>query len=139
MLNYIFFTAVDRDLPRVMTHERGGTWHDISSRELYARVHHTARQMQQWGIAKGDRVALIAENLFEWAIADCSCLLLGVADVPLYPTLTAEQTEFMLQNSGARAIFLSTQRQLEKILSIRSRSEEHTSELQSPVHLVCRL
>jgi long-chain acyl-CoA synthetase len=106
-----------------MTYERGGTWHDISSRELYARVHHTARQMQQWGIAKGDRVALIAENRFEWAIADWACLLLGVVDVPIYPTLTAEQTEFMLQNSGARAIFLSTQRQLEKILSIRSRTQ----------------
>jgi long-chain acyl-CoA synthetase len=105
-----------------MTYERGGTWHEISSRELYARVYHTAKQIRQWGFAKGDRVALIAENRFEWAITDWACLLLGVVDVPIYPTLTAEQTEFMLDNSGARAIFVSTHKQLEKILSIRART-----------------
>lgn len=105
-----------------MSYERGGVWHDISSRELYARVFHTARQIQRWGIGKGDRVALIAENRFEWAITDWACLVLGVVDVPIYPTLTAEQTEFMIENSGARAIFVSTQKQLEKVLSIRART-----------------
>lgn len=109
-----------------MSYERAGAWHDISSRELYTRVYHTARQLQQWGIAKGDRVALIAENRFEWAITDWACLLLGVVDVPVYPTLTSEQTEFMLENSGARAIFVSTVKQLEKVLSIRARTRlEH--------------
>ncbi|HVH87588.1 MAG TPA: long-chain fatty acid--CoA ligase [Terriglobales bacterium] len=102
-----------------MCYERGGVWHDISSRELYARVYHTARQLQQWGISKGDRVALIAENRFEWAVADWACLLIGAVDVPIYPTLTAEQTEFILKNSGARSIFLSTHKQLDKILSIK--------------------
>ncbi len=105
-----------------MTYERGGTWHEIGSRELYTRVYQTARQIQQWGIRKGDRVALIAENRFEWAVTDWACLLLGVVDVPIYPTLTAEQTEFMLENSGARAIFVSTEKQLEKVLSIRART-----------------
>jgi len=105
-----------------MSHERAGAWHDISSRELYARVFHTARQIQEWGIGKGDRVALIAENRFEWAIVDWACLLIGAVDVPIYPTLTAEQTEFMLENSGARAIFVSTQKQLEKIVTIRGRT-----------------
>ena len=102
-----------------MSYERAGAWRDISSRELYTRVYHTARQLQEWGISKGDRVALIAENRFEWAIADWACLLIGAVDVPIYPTLTAEQTEFMLENSGARAIFVSTQKQFEKIISIR--------------------
>jgi long-chain acyl-CoA synthetase len=109
-----------------MSYERAGAWHDISSRELYTRVYHTARQLQQWGIVKGDRVALIAENRFEWAIVDWACLLIGAVDVPIYPTLTAEQTEFMLENSGARAIFVSTQKQLEKIVTIRGRTQlEH--------------
>ena len=109
-----------------MSYERAGTWHDISSQKLYTRVYHTARQLQQWGIGKDDRVALIAENRFEWAIVDWACLLMGAVDVPIYPTLTAEQTEFMLENSGARAIFLSTEKQLAKILSIRARTRlEH--------------
>jgi long-chain acyl-CoA synthetase len=103
-----------------MSYEAAGTWHDISSSELYARVIRTARQFQKWGISQGDRVALIAENRFEWAIVDWACLLTGVVDVPIYPTLTAEQTSFILKNSGARAIFVSTQKQLDKVLSLKS-------------------
>src|SRR5580765_7251909 len=109
-----------------MTFEREGVWHDISSRELYARVYHVAEQLRAWQIRKGDRVALISENRFEWAITDWACLLLGVVDVPIYPTLTAEQTAFVLKNSGARAIFLSTRKQLDKVLSIRRETQlEH--------------
>lgn len=103
-----------------MSYERGGGWYDISSREMYARVYHTARQLQSWGIRKGDRVALLGENRFEWAVTDWACLLLGAVDVPIYPTLTAEQAAFILKNSGARVIVLSTQKQLDKILPIKS-------------------
>jgi len=119
-LNEIFFLAVDRDLPRVMSYQSQGQWHGISSRELYSFVYHTAKQLQSWGIGKGDRVALLAENRFEWAIADWACLLTGAVDVPIYPTLTAEQGAFILKNSGARVMVLSTEKQLEKILSIKS-------------------
>jgi len=109
-----------------MSFERGGTWYDISSREMYARGYHVATQLKRWQIQKGDRVALIAENRFEWAITDWACLLTGVVDVPIYPTLTAEQTAFVLKNSGARAIFLSTQKQLDKVLSIKGETQlEH--------------
>jgi len=125
-LNDIFFVAVDRELSRVMSFERGGTWNDISSRGLYTRVYHVAEQLRAWQIRKGDRVALISENRFEWAVTDWACLLLGVVDVPIYPTLTAEQTAFVLKNSGARAIFLSTRKQLDKVLSIRQEAQlEH--------------
>jgi len=109
-----------------MSFERGGNWTDISSRELYTRVYHAAEQLRAWQIRKGDRVALISENRFEWAVTDWACLLLGVVDVPIYPTLTAEQTAFVLKNSGARAIFLSTRKQLDKVLSIRHETQlEH--------------
>ena len=109
-----------------MSYERGGVWYDISSREMYTRVYHTAKQLQAWGIQKDDRVALLAENRFEWAVTDWACLLIGAVDVPIYPTLTAEQIAFILKNSGARAILLSTQKQLEKILQIRAATQlEH--------------
>ncbi|HET9742258.1 MAG TPA: long-chain fatty acid--CoA ligase [Terriglobales bacterium] len=115
-MNEIFLAVVERNLPRVMSYERDGRWRDVSAHELYTRVLHTARQLQQWGIRKGDRVALIAENRMEWAITDWACLCLGIVDVPIYPTLLADQTGFILKNSGARAVFVSTQKQLEKVL-----------------------
>ena len=51
-------------------------------------------------------------------MADMASLLLGAVTVPLYTTLTAEQTAFVLNDSGCRAIFLSSDQQLHKILSI---------------------
>lgn len=125
-MNDIFFAAVDADTSRTMSYERGGVWHDISSRQMYSLVCHTAKKLQAWGIGRADRVALLAENRFEWAVTDWACLLIGAVDVPIYPTLTAEQASFILRNSGARAIIVSTQKQLEKILSIRGETElEH--------------
>jgi len=109
-----------------MSYERGGIWYDISARDLYTRVLNFARQLQSWGIRKGDRVALISENRFEWAVTDWACLLIGAVDVPIYPTLTADQSAFVLKNSGARVVVLSTRKQLEKVRSINALTQlEH--------------
>lgn len=116
----IFFSAVEHDRPRVMTYKQGGQWHDISSSELYRRVRGVARALESWGIRKGDRVAILSENRPEWQIADFAILLLAAVDVPVYTTLTAEQIEYLMQDSGARYIFVSTRSQLRKLLSIKN-------------------
>jgi long-chain acyl-CoA synthetase len=117
-LNDIFFAAVERNLDRIMLHRQAGKWLAISSREFGHNVARTARALQEWGIRKGDRVAILSENRPEWPAADIASLLLGAVTVPLYTTLTPEQTAFVLQDSGCRAIFLSSDQQLKKVLSI---------------------
>jgi long-chain acyl-CoA synthetase len=94
-------------------------WIPISATELYRNVVGVAREMEQWGIRKGDRVAILSENRPEWTIADFAILSLGAVTVPIYATQTAEQVSFILNDSGARAIFLSTAAQLEKVLTIQ--------------------
>ena len=122
-LNDIYFHAVARDLPRVMTYKREGQWIDISSRELRRQVLGVAQALRAWGIGKGDRVAILSENRPEWQFTDFACLLLGAVDVPIYPTLTAEQMAYMLANSGARMVFVSTGEQLGKVQQIRGQCE----------------
>ena len=117
-VNDVFFTVVERDRARVMTHRHGTEWAGISARQLYSRVVTTARALSTWGLRKGDRVAIMAENRPEWAVVDFACLALGVVDVPIYPTLTAEQAAFILKDSGARIAFVSTQEQLEKLRKV---------------------
>ncbi|HEY3972984.1 MAG TPA: long-chain fatty acid--CoA ligase [Candidatus Sulfotelmatobacter sp.] len=117
-LNDIFFAAVGRNLDRMMLYRDAGKWIAISSREFSRNVAGTARTLHSWGIQAQDRVAILSENRPEWSTADMACLLLGAVTVPLYTTLTAEQTAFMLNDSGCRAIFLSSVQQLQKILSI---------------------
>jgi long-chain acyl-CoA synthetase len=117
-LNDIYFAAVERNLDRMLLHRQEGQWLPISSQEFGRRVAQTAHTLHTWGIRKGDRVAILSENRPEWPIADFAILLLGAVTVPLYTTLTAEQTAFALADSGCRAIFVSSQQHLRKVLSI---------------------
>ena len=118
-LNDVFFNLVQRNSDRVMLTRESGEWKPISARQLRSWVYATARQLRSWGIGKGERVALLSENRPEWAIADFACMMLGVVDVPIYATQTAEQCLFVLQNSEARVAFVSTRLQYEKLAAIR--------------------
>ena len=86
-------------------------WKPISSQQMYSRVRALVQQLESWGIKRGDRVALVSENRWEWAVVDFAVLAIGAVDVPLYQTLTPEQMGYILKDSGSKAIFLSTKQQ----------------------------
>jgi long-chain acyl-CoA synthetase len=92
-----------------------GEWKPITSAEAYGRVRALAARLAQWGVVKGDRVALVSENRWEWPVADFAALALGAVDVPLYMTLTAEQVGYMLRDSGAKVAVVSSWEQVEKL------------------------
>ena len=117
-LNDIFLVIAGRDQPRCMLRKTETGWHPISARDFAAKVSGVAEALQSWGIVRGDRVAILSENRHEWMVADFACMLLGAVVVPIYTTLTPEQTAYILSDSGARAIFISSQKHLDKILSI---------------------
>ncbi len=121
-LSDIFFSSVAHDVQRHVLFKRADGWQVISSRQLYAYVASLSRTLKHWGIQKGDRVAILSENRPEWMIADFACVTSGIADVPIYATLTAEQTLYLLQNSRARVIFVSTIEQLRKVQSIQAQT-----------------
>jgi long-chain acyl-CoA synthetase len=118
----VFFASVAHNLDHHVTYKSGGIWKAITSRQYYGYVAGVVKALQQWGIKKGDRVAILSENRPEWMIADFACVTSGIIDVPIYTTLTAEQTLYLLQNSGARAIFVSNLEQLRKVRSIQSQT-----------------
>ena len=133
-LNDIFFAAVERNLDRMMLYREAGKWLPVSSREFGQSVARTSRALHAWGIRAGDRVAILSENRPEWPIADMASLLLGAVTVPLYTTLTAEQTAFALNDSGCRAIFLSSAQQLHKILSVLPQTLIKTIAVMDPLN-----
>lgn len=118
-LNDVFFTVVEHAHERAMQTRQSGAWQALTSAQLQARVYATARHLRNWGIKKGDRVALLSENRPEWAIADFATLLIGAIDVPIYATQTAEQCLHILQHSQARVLFISTRKQYDKVAAIR--------------------
>jgi len=132
-LNDIFYAIVERNHDRVMLHRPVVQWLAISSQELYRNVGGVARTLASWGFAKGDRVAILSENRPEWTIADFACQLLGLVSVPIYSTLTADQCAFILQDAGVRAVFLSSEQQLRKVLGILSQTPVEKLVVMDPV------
>src|ERR1700675_3021956 len=121
-LNDILLAVSRSRRNRVMLQKEASGWAPISAAELYRGVVGVARMLESWGIRKGDRVAILSENRPEWTITDFAALALGSVTVPIYSTQTADQTAFVLNDSGTRVIAVSTKSQLEKILAI----QQHT-------------
>src|ERR1035441_4959695 len=85
--------------------------------EVYGRVRALATALAGWGVGKGDRVALLSENRWEWPVTDFAVLALGAVDVPLYLTLTAQQVGYMMRDSGAKVAVVSNREQYDKLVA----------------------
>jgi len=121
-INDVFELACSRKQDRVMLTKRGGQWVPYSSDDVYRSVAAIAHALTAWGLKPGDRVAILSENRAEWALTDFACLAIGCVDVPIYPTLTPDQTAFILADAGVRVIFCSTNELVQKVLSILPRT-----------------
>ncbi len=94
--------------------ERGKPYTSITYGEFGTMVCDLAAAFAAKNIRRGDRVALISESRPEWVAADFACVLLGVITVPMFPTLTAKQVEYVIQHSGAKVVIVSNDLQLGK-------------------------
>jgi long-chain acyl-CoA synthetase len=119
-LNRLFFDAVQKfDKPDALQVKVGGKYQPISHRTLAERVRRAALGLQALGVRPGDRLAILAENRPEWAIADYACLTAALTDVPIYPNLPPEQVAYILRDAGTSAIFVSNAAQAAKVRQIR--------------------
>ena len=119
-LPQLFFEAVAKfDKPNALMHKVGTDWRPISHGDMAQRVVRCGRALRSIGIQPGDRVAILSENRPEWAIADYACLTSGVIDVAIYPNLPPDQVAYILRDSGAVAIFVSTPAQAAKAVAAR--------------------
>ena len=120
-LAQLFFGAIDRFSTKraALRYKTGDQWRDITHQELARRVQHAALGLRELGLVPGDRVAILSESRPEWAIADLACLTVQCADVALYPSLMPHQIEYLLNDAGARAIFVEDRAQYDKIAEIR--------------------
>lgn len=103
------------DKPALAHKPKGGTYQDISYTALGESVAAFRNGLRSLGVEKGERVAILSENRPEWAIADFGILSAGAITVPMFSTLTAPQVGYILKDSGAKVICVSTEKQLEKV------------------------
>ena len=122
-INDLFCRVAAAANPRaVLWLDEFGQWQPISSDQIYQRVRALAVAFLGWGVQKGDRIALISENRWEWAITDFATLAIGAVDVPIYPTLTGEQVAALVEDAGCRIAVVSTRQQFEKLNAVRGQT-----------------
>lgn len=96
--------------------KHGGQWHSQSWAQAASKVCLLAESLRALGLNAGDRVALVSENRPEWAIADLAIMAAGLVTVPTYITNTERDHLHILENSGARAVIVSTAKLSKSVL-----------------------
>jgi long-chain acyl-CoA synthetase len=117
----LLFQAVDEFDKTDALMERGPAgWSSFSHREIIEQIRFTAEALVVDGTVRGDRVAILSENRPEWAVADYALLCTGALNVPIYPSLPADQIAFMFDHAEIETAFVSTAEQLTKLLEVRA-------------------
>jgi len=104
-----------------MLYKKEGRYVPVSMQEFGERVKHLALGLRELGFAVGDRLSLIAENGPNWVITDFAVICSRGLTVPLYTTLPSEQIHYIVEDSDAKILVVSTLEQWKKIEPLRSR------------------
>lgn len=102
----------------VLMYKTDGAYKSIRYAELRRNVELFAFGLAALGLNKGDRVSIISENRPEWVVVDQAIAALGAVNVPVYPTMTAKQIEYIFNDAGVRFAVLSNQFQLNKVAKL---------------------
>ena len=107
------------NLPALRRKERG-IWYTVSWRQYYERARAIGLALSERGLQRGDVIAVLAENRPEWLYADMGAQSMGIIGNGIYPTSPPEQVAYVLNNSGARVLFVENDEQLDKALAVRA-------------------
>ncbi len=106
--------------PDLLLHKKDGRWVPISTAEFTERVKAVAAALGTLGVPDGGAVVLLSENRPEWPTIDYACQCYGAVLVPVFPTMVADQVEFILRDCGANVAFASTPEQAAKLLKAQA-------------------
>jgi len=105
----------------LLRHKVKGSYTDISCQKFREETDKFTYGLACLNIRRNDKVSIISENRPEWIYSDFAIINLGAVDVPLYPILTADSIQFIINNSESKAIIVSNQFHLNKILKVRKK------------------
>ena len=118
-MNDVFHNRVHKYGNRLAIEKKmSGVWHKATWNEYYDRARAVGLGLWSLGVKKGNMVSLLSENRLEWLYTDMGSLGIGICVIPVYPTLAAEEIEYIINNSESKVIIPENKNQLKKALEI---------------------
>lgn len=120
LFDFPYYQLEKYNLKEALVTKKNGTWNATSTQEYINQANAISRGLLRLGVQANDKVAIISmTNRTEWNICDIGILQTGAQDVPIYPTISEEDYEYVLNHSEAKYCFVSCEEVLTKVNAIK--------------------
>ncbi len=116
----VFARAVEEPAAIALRRQESGQWRDVTCKEFRDDVAALAKALIAVGIEHGDRIALMSRTRYEWTTIDYAIWAVGAVTVPIYETSSEEQVEWILGDSGSKAVFVESPEHAARVEAVRS-------------------
>jgi len=120
LFDFIAYQQDNAPLEKSFTTKYNGKWESVSTTEFCEKSRALSRALVELGIQPQDKIAMISSNnRTEWSLIDVAVLTLGAVNVPIYPTISSQDYEYILNHSESQYVFVSDQEVYNKVMAIK--------------------
>lgn len=124
LFDFPYYQLENKPNDAALVTKYNGEWIKTSTQEYIDKANAMSRALLKLGIKKDDKIALISSNnRTEWNIMDIGILQLGAQNIPIYPTISAEDYEYVLNHSESIYCFVSDEEVLEKVNKVKGNTK----------------
>ncbi|WP_296385811.1 AMP-dependent synthetase/ligase [Winogradskyella sp.] len=121
LFNFTYYQLENKPNDSALVTKYNGKWEAMSTKEYLDKANAVSRALLKLGIQKNDKIAIISStNRTEWNIMDIGILQTGAQNIPIYPTICAEDYEYVLNHSESIYCFVSDEEVLEKVKKVQA-------------------
>ena len=122
LFDFIAYQLEHHPLDNAFSTKYDGKWERISTAVFYEKSQAMSKALLSLGVKPTDKIAMISSNnRTEWGITDCGLSRIGAINVPIYPTISASDYEYILKHSESKYCFVSDQEVYDKVKSIQKK------------------
>lgn len=124
LFDFPYYQLETHNLDAALVSKKDGEWIKTSTKEYLDKANALSRALLKLGVQKDDKIAVISTtNRTEWCIVDIGVLQVGAQNIPIYPTISSEDYEYVLNHSGATYCFVSDEEVLRKVLKVKANTQ----------------
>ncbi len=124
LFDFPYYQLEKYNLEKALVTKYDGQWKAVSTQEYIEKANAISRALLQLGVSKNDKIAVISStNRTEWNIMDIGVLQVGAQNVPIYPTISAEDYQYVLNHSESNYCFVSDEEVYKKVLKVKDKTQ----------------